>query len=481
MAYTDITGRYAFTGLTAPAYRLTFSDSYGDPDDDSFELMGKGYGGNACPSSTPVPLGTLTADASLTRYGGFSGTLLSEYADHVYVPRHAQVEIYADDDIMGDPTAYRTVDKHGAWSAGRLPPGTYKVYFEDEWSDVIVNWWPHVATRADATEITVQPGKMVAGLDGHLFDEVECPDELDLDGSPTPGQTLTATPGQHCSGRGLTYSYTWILTRWSPFEQITVGTGTSYTVQPEDWGYDVRVRLDVSGPDGSDSVESDPMDVQMPTGGVVGPAAVTPPTITGTPQVGQTLTVSPGTWNQPGLTLSYLWLKGDGYGTGVSGPTYVVQPGDLGSAVQVLVSAHRRALYGEAHTELFVITQPAPAAPTSNTPPPRQSLGAHARVTGSGRGLRPGVRLLVRVPAPRVPGSSVPGSLIVTEKGRQVATIAAHHGNNQIDLKRVGYGRHVYVISFTGTVDGMTPTAAKIKVNVPRPDAVSRPAGRGAA
>ena len=65
VTFTDLTGHYAFTGLTAASYRLTFNDAYGDPDDDSFEVMGAAYGGPSCSSGTPVPLGTTTAESTL--------------------------------------------------------------------------------------------------------------------------------------------------------------------------------------------------------------------------------------------------------------------------------------------------------------------------------------------------------------------------------------------------------------------------------
>ena len=44
------------------------------------------------------------------------------------------------------------------------------------------------------------------------------------------------------------------------------------------------------------------------------PVDVTPPAITGTVDVGQTLTVTPGTWSNPDVTLGYQWQRCDGTG-----------------------------------------------------------------------------------------------------------------------------------------------------------------------
>lgn len=65
-----------------------------------------------------------------------------------------------------------------------------------------------------------------------------------------------------------------------------------------------------------------------------------PPTVTGTPAVGQVLTAGRAKWSVAPTALSYLWLVG-GSSTGITTPTFTLRPGDLGKTVAVRVRAKR--------------------------------------------------------------------------------------------------------------------------------------------
>src|ERR1051326_8282391 len=76
------------------------------------------------------------------------------------------------------------------------------------------------------------------------------------------------------------------------------------------------------------------------------PTNTSPPTISGTPQVGQTLTASPGSWNSDSTpTFTYQWERCDANGNGcaaVAGSTsqtYSVQSTDVGGTIRVSVTA----------------------------------------------------------------------------------------------------------------------------------------------
>lgn len=64
------------------------------------------------------------------------------------------------------------------------------------------------------------------------------------------------------------------------------------------------------------------------------------PTVSGTAQVGSTLTVAPGTWT-PAVSpsFSFQWLRGGADIPGASASTYVPVPGDVGSNLSVRVTA----------------------------------------------------------------------------------------------------------------------------------------------
>lgn len=64
------------------------------------------------------------------------------------------------------------------------------------------------------------------------------------------------------------------------------------------------------------------------------------PVITGTAEVGQTLTVAPGTWTgTPAPSLSYKWFSGGESIPGATGTTYQLQASDEGNTVTVLETA----------------------------------------------------------------------------------------------------------------------------------------------
>lgn len=69
------------------------------------------------------------------------------------------------------------------------------------------------------------------------------------------------------------------------------------------------------------------------------PINTSPPTITGTPQVGKKLTAHPGTWDVSGLHFAYQW-QADGVDIpGATGKRYRVATGDQGKELRVVVTA----------------------------------------------------------------------------------------------------------------------------------------------
>ena len=75
------------------------------------------------------------------------------------------------------------------------------------------------------------------------------------------------------------------------------------------------------------------------------PVNTSPPTISGTPQRGSTLTANPGTWTGPTPTFTYAWLRCGPAGRncaviiGATGRTYVLRTADVGRTIRVRVTA----------------------------------------------------------------------------------------------------------------------------------------------
>lgn len=161
-------------------------------------------------------------------------------------------------------------------------------------------------------------------------------------GTPVPGETLTATAGTWGGAAAITTSFQW-LRDGSP---ISGATSPTYQVVQSDARREVSVR--VTAQRGSKQATANSSSMTIRTGE---PAALTPPTITGTPQPGQTLSVNPGTWiDADGATFTYQWLRDATPIAGATGPQYAVALADVGTDLIVRVTARRGVLEGSAVT-----------------------------------------------------------------------------------------------------------------------------------
>lgn len=79
------------------------------------------------------------------------------------------------------------------------------------------------------------------------------------------------------------------------------------------------------------------------------------PTITGTAQVGQTLTSTTGTWTGTGNTFTRRWTADGVTISGATAATYVPVTGDIGKVIRVVVTNTRNGL----------VSEPATSAPTA--------------------------------------------------------------------------------------------------------------------
>ena len=108
------------------------------------------------------------------------------------------------------------------------------------------------------------------------------------------------------------------------------------------------------------------------------PANVSPPTISGSPQVGQSLTANPGSWTgKKPITFTYVWRSCDASGlpcadiAGATGAGYTLASADAGRAIRVVVTASNRLGQTPATS---AATAPVGGVPN---PPPPPSGGLH--------------------------------------------------------------------------------------------------------
>jgi Bacterial Ig-like domain (group 3) len=104
------------------------------------------------------------------------------------------------------------------------------------------------------------------------------------------------------------------------------------------------------------------------------PTIISSPTISGTPQLGQTLTEGHGSWTNTPTRYTYHWQRCDALGSicvaipGATARTYTLTGSDVGYAISVKETAHNAAGASKAASSaLTAVVTPAPAPPT---PPP---------------------------------------------------------------------------------------------------------------
>jgi hypothetical protein len=148
---------------------------------------------------------------------------------------------------------------------------------------------------------------------------------------PKVGKVLTSSTGTW-SSPGLAFAHQWLRDGVA----IPGATSATYAVTTADVGKaliaQVTATMDGYAPGvaTSSSVTVEPGDA---------PTATTAPAITGMPMVGQTLTVSAGTWSVPGLAFAYQWQRAGVPIPGATAATYTVITADVGQPITVRVTA----------------------------------------------------------------------------------------------------------------------------------------------
>jgi len=167
-----------------------------------------------------------------------------------------------------------------------------------------------------------------------------------ISGTAQVGQTLTASTGSWVYQSTPSYAYKWERCNevGNNCTTISGATNTTYTVQAVDGNDTLRVIVTASNAQGATSAQS-PQTGLVPLGTSV-PRNSSAPTISGTAQVGQTLTASTGSWSyQSTPAYAYQWERCDTAGNNcatVSGSvsaTYQVGATDVGHTLRIIVTA----------------------------------------------------------------------------------------------------------------------------------------------
>jgi hypothetical protein len=156
-------------------------------------------------------------------------------------------------------------------------------------------------------------------------------------GVPNEGQTLIATSDTITGVPTPTVSWQWESsadgsTGWT---SISGATSSSYVVQPSDTGNYLRVVQTATNNQGSDTASS--VSSSVPLGL---PFNSTSPAVSGTAELGQTLSTTDGTWvGVPTITFAYQWRR-DGIDiSGANSSTYTLVTIDYDTDIDCVVTA----------------------------------------------------------------------------------------------------------------------------------------------
>jgi hypothetical protein len=251
--------------------------------------------------------------------------------------------------------------------------------------------------------------------------------EPSISGQAIEGRLLTANPGTWSGSTPMTFTYRWLRCGTDGGNPdgsncLVIGGATSnnYRLRDADVGLRIRVRVTAQNADGSDAAASNPTGIVQ---GTSRPNNLSPPSISGEPVLGQTLTADPGVWSgtQP-ITFSYQWRTCNRQGgncqniAGANGRSYALRQTDVGTTLRIRVTARNS------------------VGTTNATSVPTAVIGASAP-TGcpGGNGpvnitqLTPPARLLVDrfqaspIPIPRTVGALTVGFRVTACGGRPVA------------------------------------------------------------
>ena len=166
-----------------------------------------------------------------------------------------------------------------------------------------------------------------------------------ISGTAQVGQTLTADVTEIADEDGLgsaTFSYQWVRSDGGADTNIQGATGSSYTLTEDDEGKAIKVLVSFTDDAGhEESLPSAPTDA-VAAAPAQNNLATGQPTISGTAQVGETLTASTsGIVDADGLdnvTFSYQWTADDVNIQGATGSSYTLTDRDEGKTIKVIVS-----------------------------------------------------------------------------------------------------------------------------------------------
>ena len=475
-AVTAANGTFDISGLSAGPYWVLFQDNAGlyarEYWNDKVELLQA----DQINVSASATVGNI--NAALELGGRIQGTVTGPNGLQ-FPDDEMSIFAYRRDTTSGNWTYVTTGEPNpatGAYDIGRLPSGTYRLAFSPTSSDYTREFWNDKPTLATADDIIVNAGATLTGKDAQISAAAQPIANLTaptVSGTPKVGTQLTTTPGTW-NPADVTVTFQWFYGNGSA---IPGASGSTYTPVAADLGRTILV-LATASKTGytSKSVESD--STAAVTQGTI--SNLTPPTISGTPQVGAQLSASPGTWSPAGVTTTISWLADGTDIPGATGTTYTPTTTDIGKTISVQVYASKDGYTDTTGTSAAtaVVT-----AATTHPPPPAPGVVTNTAAPTVNGKAQVGAKLRVS------PGSWSPAGVALSYQWLANGKIIKNATGASLKLKAAQQGRKISVrvtATAAGYTAGVMTSKATKKVKAKpqkaqRADAAADPVARLAA
>jgi GH25 family lysozyme M1 (1,4-beta-N-acetylmuramidase) len=168
-------------------------------------------------------------------------------------------------------------------------------------------------------------------------------------GTAQAGIQLAGVAGGWGGGKPVAFTYQWSTCDAAGAGCVAVPGATLETYKPTsaDVGHALTLTVTATTASGT-ATASSAATLAVRAGGAPGttpPAVISPPSVTGTPQVGQTLTAAVGAWSGSPTSFAYEWRRCDAAGAscttvvGGTASSYTLTPDDIGATLSLVVTA----------------------------------------------------------------------------------------------------------------------------------------------
>lgn len=337
---TDAQGNYLLRGLVGSNYNIQISPAAYS------STYAEGWWKNSASESGATSVSVTTGSTTLgTNFvadvgGAIEGRVTNAAGENVSDISVSVWRLESDEYTQLNTEQY--TDGTGQYSISGLPAGTYTLGFTDHpYSDSTGlyedEFWNNSTTLDAATTFSLALGSsmtrnaMLAANAETLEHFVTSPTPT-LAGTARVGSTLTANAGTW-SPAPVVLEYAW----QRGGVEISGATASTYVLVAADIG--TKITASVTG---SKSGYVTVSKTSAASSAVVGVLTATPvPTVSGTAQVGKTLTASAGSWEPSPVSLSYTWKRDGESISGAVAATYPLVSTDLGAKITVTVTGSK--------------------------------------------------------------------------------------------------------------------------------------------